>query len=234
MVRCTSLSNTYSMEAGMSGMVAKVGALLSCALLGAALVPGCVIRIGPGDGEKGSTDSSGDVDTTEQPPPSPEQEALAQVDPQEFALLQAKAGYMSYMIMGTIETQGYDPDTIGDEALNQLVVDLIPWASDAADNWVASQDVIALKGTYKPTPMPECNALYGCPFTTVCPGSTLCIGTDCDSGKCRPCPAVFELGNIIVKSWCAYVCMNGSKTSGIALMFHPRLGGGIVGPFCIP
>lgn len=219
----------------MSGMIAKLGALVFCGSLAAVLVPGCVIRIGPGDGENAPPDPSEGVDTTEQPPPStPEQEALAQADPQEIALLQAKAGYMAYMLMGTVETQGYDPDTIDEETLNQLVIDLVPWASDAADSWVASQDVSALTGTYKPVPMPECNALYGCPFTTKCPGSILCIGTDCDSGKCRPCPAVFELGNLIVKSWCAYVCMNGSKTSGIALMFHPRLGSGIVGPVCIP
>lgn len=219
----------------MSGMIAKLGAFVFCSALGAALVPGCVIRIGPGDDENAPTDPGGAVNTNEQPPPSsPEYEALAQVDPEEFALFQAKAGYMAYMVMGTIETQGYDPNAIDDDTLNQLVADLVPWASDIADDWVASQDVSALKGTYKPTPMPECNTLYGCPFTTNCPGSTLCIGTDCDSGKCRPCPAVFALGNLIVKSWCAYVCMSGSATTGIALMFHPRVGSGIVGPFCIP
>jgi hypothetical protein len=218
----------------MSGILTKVGALVVCGLLGVALVPGCVIHIGPGDGESVPSDPLEEVETTENPPLSPEEQALVQVDPLEFALLQAKAGYMSYMIMGTIETQGYDPNAIDDETLNQLAADLIPWASDVADDWVASQDVVALKGTYNPTPMPECHDLYGCPYTTKCPGSMVCIGTDCDSGKCRPCPAVFELGNLIVKSWCAYVCMSGKKTTGIALMFHPRLGGGIVGPFCIP
>jgi hypothetical protein len=179
------------MEVGVSKLIARLGALLLCGSLGAVMAPGCVIRIGPEGGEDDpAPDPSGGADSTEGPSSTPEQraaeEGLAQADPQEVALLQAKAGYMAYIVMGTIEAQGYDPEIIDAATLNQLVTDLVPWASDAADDWIATQDVNMLVGEYKPTPRYECNGLFGCPFHTKCPGSTLCIVTDCDSGNVGP------------------------------------------------
>jgi hypothetical protein len=98
------------MEVGMSRMMPKLLAFLFCGSLAAVLVPGCVIRIGPGDGENAPPDPSGGVDTTEQPPPStPEEEAFAQLDPQEIARLQAKAGYMGYMLMGLLKPKDMIP-----------------------------------------------------------------------------------------------------------------------------
>lgn len=54
----------------MARVIARVAALLLCGSLGSLLVPGCVIRIGPGTGEDTSTDptsTEGEPDGTDNP-----------------------------------------------------------------------------------------------------------------------------------------------------------------------
>jgi hypothetical protein len=224
---------------------------VSLALLTA---PGCTIRLGPGtDGTGGSGRSDDQTeqadpmpsDTVDAQPPQPNQEAtpeemktaadaLAQVDPQELALASAKAGYAAYFVQGSIESLGLDPNTLDDATLSQLIEQYMPQAMNEANNWALTADTSNL-------PIPEnprwdCHRLYGCPSRVHCVRPTwdaFCFATDCDEAKCRPCPDIFNLSNLLIKSWCAYVCIDGRKTVGIAatVMSHWRTEP--IGPFCV-
>lgn len=53
---------------------------------------------------------------------------------------------------------------------------------------------------------------YNCPANERCPlrggGQSICVVTDCGTGTCPTCPI---FGNLVVTSWCSYVCFDGGK-----------------------
>jgi hypothetical protein len=61
----------------------------------------------------------------------------------------------------------------------------------------------------------------GCQLVISC-GSTHCAVTDCGRGTCPTCPP--GLGNLIVRHWCTYSCLDGTN----AIVLHLAFGGRMV------
>jgi hypothetical protein len=59
---------------------------------------------------------------------------------------------------------------------------------------------------------------WHCPSQTRCPGS-ICVPTNCGSGKCPGCPSG-GWGNLVIKNWCVYGCMRGAQEAGTAIIVH--------------
>lgn len=112
----------------------KFGALALLASVGVIIVPGCVVRIGPGTGEPTGGDStgvgggggagsgSGDLGSGGQTPEEQGAAALAQVTPQALALDEARTWFAAYDTMGLVATSVSDPSTLDEETLMQLIV----------------------------------------------------------------------------------------------------------------
>lgn len=209
----------------------------------------CVIRVGPGDGETLAGDTaqeepSAGAGSVPNQPLTPEEQAavnaFAAADPHKVAVANTMAGYTNYLLWGTIESQGYDPATTDPETIRALVDQTLPWAQEEAKKWIATVDPAIL--LYSPVPKKECVERFGCPEFVYCEPSEIdvphaCVITDCDDARCRPCPEVFNLGKLVFRSWCSYVCVEiapGFKVVGHALVLHLTLGGAQVGPICIP
>ncbi|MGK3991097.1 hypothetical protein WME99_49070 [Sorangium sp. So ce136] len=129
-------------------------AVVLVGLAGYAVVPGCVIRVGPGDGD-GAWHGSGDEDSAPDDGAggsgpvddgtggseavddgtgvSPEEQqvgedAYAQLDPEELAFASALAGNMTCALAGAVETAQIDPATLDDETLRALLEQYAPGA----------------------------------------------------------------------------------------------------------
>ncbi|WP_437969502.1 hypothetical protein WMF04_09455 [Sorangium sp. So ce260] len=187
-------------------------------LAGYAVVPGCVIRMGPGDEDRawhgssegdsapeGGAGDSGPVDNgTGGSSPvddgtggSPEEqqlgeEAYAQLDPEELALASALAGNMTCALAGAVETAQLDPATIDDEILRALLEQYAPGALEQARAWLSGTDPSML--AYTVMPKYECEGDYGCQIHPRCQQGYIpavnhrCIIDDCGKAKCRTCP----------------------------------------------
>ncbi|WP_441291777.1 hypothetical protein ACSRUE_16170 [Sorangium sp. KYC3313] len=241
----------------MSRLLAAMG----LAIVGYAMVPGCVIRVGPGTG--GDDDSAPDgVPVPEEPAPdqsveepdqetkTPEElaeEAFMRGDPQELALASTKATFTTYALAGMIESLGLDPATLDEAALGELMTQYMPAAAEEADRWLSTLDPSTLPLGI--TPRYECTDEFGCAYSTPCKyaawGTTLpsvkhrCFVTDCGDARCSTCPAwVGELlSHLAIRSWCAYVCLELGVLDGKPIAVGARglssLFGGFVGPICM-
>ncbi|WP_438027906.1 hypothetical protein [Sorangium sp. So ce233] len=193
-------------------------AVVLVGLAGYAVVPGCVIRVGPGDGD-GAWPGSGDGDSTPEDGAggsgpvddgtggseavddgtggSPEEQQLgeeiyAQLDPEELAFASALAGNMTCALAGAVESAQIDPAAIDDEALRALLEQYAPGAMELARAWLAGTDPSTL--AYRVTPKFECARDYGCEPTLPClqgyiPAvNHICYIDDCGTAKCPTCP----------------------------------------------
>ncbi|WP_437757883.1 hypothetical protein [Sorangium sp. So ce1389] len=193
-------------------------AVVLVGLAGYAVVPGCVIRVGPGDGDgawpgAGDGDSapedgaggSGPVDdgtvgseaVDEGTGVSPEEQQLgedayAQIDPEELAFASALAGNMTCALAGAVEAAQIDPATLDDETLRVLLEQYAPGAMEQARAWLAGTDPSML--AYSVMPKFECEVDHGCkPYLTCQQGyipavNHLCFVDDCGKAKCPTCP----------------------------------------------
>lgn len=73
----------------------------------------------------------------------------------------------------------------------------------------------------------DCHSVISCPQLGR-PPRTKCVISSCGLGKCPRCPDF--LGNILIKSWCAYVCKTDEKPVGGGFEFN--LGFKYWGPVC--
>jgi hypothetical protein len=117
--------------------------------------------------------------------------------------------------------------------LNQLAQELFPWASEEARRWIETVDPGSVPIPREPRW--DCPRLYGCPHTFQCNEPDwwgLCQVTDCDDARCRSCPDIFDLGRLIFKSWCAYVCVDGTKVTGLGVVAFSSFRNIQFGPRC--
>lgn len=152
-------------------------------------------------------------------------DALQQADPQEVATRAAVVSYAAVECASRVESQVKDPDTVDAATVDQLIDQCAPMAWSDAQNWFMMTDPSVIPTSIYPDF--ECpKEPYACPFRTECPydGKPVpCLITQCGTGQCPWCP--WDLGNIIIKSWCAYGCMQGTKLVAGAYILNTRFWG---------
>jgi hypothetical protein len=217
-------------EVSMLRIVAKLGAILFCSVLGAVLVPGCVIRIGPGT----ETDEPGDIDTQDPPdeadqpdnsnmPTQEELDALAQADPQQVALGKAKLAFTAYNTMGLIATNSADPSQLDEEALAELIDYYAPLAWVEAEKWATTIDLTTLDAPPVYYAGECAEPPYDCEGRVACSFSKVCLLTSCgQSNECGPCPGIFDLSKIATVKWCGYTCVVGKEVVGLSIVFWSK------------
>ncbi|AGP40415.1 hypothetical protein BE04_24170 [Sorangium cellulosum] len=167
-------------------------AVVLIGLAGVAAVPGCVIRVGPGDEDgawhgssdgnsapEGGAGGSGPVDdgtggssaVDDGTGVSPEEqqlveEAYAQLDPEKLAFASALAGNMTCALAGAVEAAQIDPATIDDATLRALLEQYAPGALEQARAWLSGIDPSTL--AYTGSPKLECARDYGCEIYPRC------------------------------------------------------------------
>jgi hypothetical protein len=226
----------------MAKLIARVAALLLCGSLGALLVPGCVIRIGPGTGEDTSTDptsTEGEPDGTDNPNEAgmtPEEQAALEsfesVDPDEFRFKTAATIYAASACASLVESRIPDPDAVDLETVSALFEQYAPIAVDEAMVWLDSVDPSVIPVDIKPDFSCR-NDPYRCPDTVACSfGSEpyICWVTQCGKGPCPWCPF---LDSLVYKHYCVYGCTMSDKLVGGAIMLKTRFGNSWNGPRCI-
>jgi hypothetical protein len=82
-------------------------------------------------------------------------------------------------------------------------------------------DFSCLKPPYNCSANVDCSKELG--------GSALCVVTSCAMGECPACP--IKNPGVLIKSWCAYGCMNGSEVVGGAFTLLTSWGKWL-GPVC--
>jgi hypothetical protein len=187
---------------------------------GALTVAACEIHIGEGTGSGDSSDPSGGsrgavgAGGTTMTPQQEGEAAFAALDPQELALASTKAGASTSYFAGALGSSNLDPATTDVETIAGLMEQYAPAAELAVNEWLASIDTSTLPLAV--APKFECQEdPFKCDFSTTCrnaPYANLahrCYVTDCGSAKCSACPDWFPEGfkTPILKSWCAYVCV---------------------------
>ncbi|KYF48783.1 hypothetical protein BE04_25120 [Sorangium cellulosum] len=97
--------------------------------------------------EEDTTGNETDTGATPENPVAPEPtqeeeaaEALAQVDPEQIVLAQAKASLTTAYLVAQAESSGIDPSTLHEAALEQLMQQYLPAAAASADAWLATLD----------------------------------------------------------------------------------------------
>lgn len=192
----------------------------------------------------GSDDGTG---TQPEPPveeaPTPEEQAeaaLAEIDPQELAIAEARASLTTAYLVAQAESSGLDPSTLDTSALEDLMQQYLPQASASADAWLATLDPASL-------PLWQENVLcetdMGCASRIPCkynapPAGHYCLPTDCGKSKCSLCPDWVSdvLKSLVLKSWCAYVCLQFGPPKVVAIGAGgiSAFNGYFVGPICAP
>lgn len=236
----------------MGKLAVVAGATLLCVGTGSVLLgPGCVIQLGQGSNSEtqleptggrggsggGASGAGGAVGDAQA------EAAFAALDPQELALASVKGSATSYYLMGTIAAMNLDLATVDEATMNSLMEQNAPLAEAVVNNWLASVDPSTLTPV-NAKPRFECSLdPFDCldRTTCLCPPfySTIkhvCYVEDCGISQCSSCPDWFPdiLKSPLVRSWCAYVCIEEGVT-------YPKVvavgAGGIVagifsGPFC--
>lgn len=226
----------------------KIGALVLAVAIGSLTVPGCVIQIGPGttsgDPSNPSEPSSGTTGGMGKTPEEQAEEAFANLNPEERTLAVAKASATTSFLAGTIESLNLDPATVDNAALYGLMDQYAPTSAMAVDDWLATLDPSMLP-IASWTPKNECGSLHGCSYAADCQNEPYashahrCFVTDCGDAKCKSCPSWFpdKLKYLLLKSWCAYVCVEVNVTSpkiiAVGAAGVSRFNDVLVGPFCV-
>lgn len=224
----------------------KIWALVRALAIGALMVPGCVIQIGPGttSGDLSDPTSATTGGGTVKTPEEQAEEAFANLDPNERTLAVAKASATTSFLAGTIESLNLDPATVDNAALYSLMNQYAATAAMTVDDWLATLDPSVLP-IASWTPKNECGSQYGCSYAADCqnePYRSLahrCFVTDCGDAKCKSCPSWFPdtLKYVLLKSWCAYVCVEVNVTSpkiiAVGAAGVSRFKDEFVGPYCV-
>jgi hypothetical protein len=217
----------------MATMTARITALLLLSSFGALLVPGCVIRIGPGsEDEKGAIPTPAEGD--EEPPTAggeeltPEEkeviESLQHADPGLVKIGTATAVYAAVGTASLVESQIFDPNTVDEATLAQLYNEYAPLAIDQAMSWAQSIDPSTIPNAWNTINFKCEDEPYTCPRKDYCSFGgepVLCVINECGTGSCEGCP--WSLKNLIYKSWCIYGCGRGDQYLGSAFRLITRL-----------
>ncbi|WP_437831328.1 hypothetical protein [Sorangium sp. So ce1153] len=237
----------------MGKIASRLVSLLMLGLLGAVLIPGCVIRIGSDEGADDTPQprGPGDESTPEEPAVTPEETtipeeptvtseeaaitALENVDPDEAALKNATAEYAAVTCSSLVQSQLTDTDDVDPEAVQQLFDQYAPIAIDQALAWMSSANASILAEGIRPAPEFECiKPPHECRATEVCPigDGAVCIVTGCADGKCPWCDL---FGSLIYDGYCTYACMQGGRYWGygfnLRLRFAKQWNGFVCRPF---
>lgn len=216
----------------MTRMIARIAALLLCGSFGALLVPGCVIRIGPGSGEGDETTQNPTESNEEPPVPSGEEltpeereaiESLQNADPEQVKMGTAMAVYAAVGTASLVESQIVDPDTVDEATLEQLYTEYASIAIDQAITWGQSIEPSAISTAWNTVNFTCEEEPYTCPRKDYCSFGgepVLCVINECGTGPCESCP--WPLKNLLFKSWCAYGCGRGDKYLGAAFRLITR------------
>ncbi|AUX44239.1 uncharacterized protein SOCE26_057030 [Sorangium cellulosum] len=240
------------MSRGIVSRFAAFGLAVAWASLS---VPGCTIRFVPGTGEDaeegtvGGEDgdpAGGDATFGEPEKPMTEEELADEpfegTDPQELALASAKAEVTTAFLAVMIESLGLDPATVDEAALAELMQQYMPTAAEEAEKWIATIDPSTL-ALVPPSPQ-ECDRNFGCLTPILCaygfaPGNHRCDVTECGVARCSLCPPWIaeQLQNIVIKSWCGYVCTQVRPTPGKIVAYAAagisRFRNYYLGPICV-
>jgi hypothetical protein len=224
--------------------------VLACGLAAVVVystTPGCVVRFGPSTDEDSTGDGTDTGATPENPvapEPTPEEEAaaaFAQVDPQQLALAQAKSSLTTAYLVAQAESSGIDPSTLDEAALEQLMQEYLPAAAASADAWLATLDPATIPAWHAKH---ECQYDEGCVNRVPCqynapPVQHWCQVTDCGKSRCSICPdwVADLLKSLVLRSWCAYVCVELGKPAQTSVVAIGAGGvsafkGYFVGPIC--
>jgi hypothetical protein len=159
-------------------------------------------------------------------------DALAKADPMQVAIAVFQAGYSAYDLAGMIEQSVTDPSTVSDIMLDQMASQDTPMAEANALQAVQGDAATIPQWTPDPTRQGFCAEAFGCNYVEKCDfkdGSpiAICPLANCGAGKCDGCPSIFNLGNLVVKGWCAHVCLSqtGGNVIGYAANIHWTTGG---------
>ena len=125
--------------------------------------------------------------------------------------------------MGLVATSVSDPSTLDEETLMQLLVQYAPMGYDDATKWLASIDPTTLSS---PPVVPDFDKCvpppYDCDGVVSCDFAKICVVTTCNVKGCGPCPDLFDLSKLYVKSWCGYTCVVGKNIVGSAIVFTSK------------
>lgn len=225
--------------------LSRLGALLVAGTVGAIMIPACAIRIGKGgetEDHRPTPDQTQPTPDETQPVPTddgagdsttltPEEEAAIDAaynaDPRELALMNAKATYAAYALSGLTEAQVADPTIIDEQALRQLIDQNTELAWQLAEQWIATLDPTMLSVGY-PIKVECMDPPLLCQSSVKCPFAELCVLDDCGDGRCRTCPGVWDLDNLIISGWCTYTCYVGRDIVGAAITLKPRIGSSLI------
>jgi hypothetical protein len=158
-------------------------------------------------------------------------DALAKADPVQVAFAVFQAGYSAYDLAGMIEQSVTDPSTVSDTMLDQMASQDTPKAEANALQAVQGDASTIPQWTPDPTRQGFCADAFGCNYVEKCDfkdGSPIavCPLANCGAGKCDGCPSIFNLGNLVVKGWCAHVCLSqAGNVIGYAANIHWTTGG---------
>jgi len=162
---------------------------------------------------------------------------LAALDPVQVSTLDLEASYTASLIQKMIEDNVADPSSADDDALQALALQYAPDAAAAAKTWVQGLDPSTISAfIYDIDKVEKCTESVGCAAAETCvfqkSGVAACPLADCGMGKCASCPGAWNLSSILVKGWCAHVCLSGSPPLpvGYATVMHFR--GGRTWKFC--
>jgi hypothetical protein len=193
------------------------------------LIPGCVIHIGAdgvdeepspnggsraggGGGEVGSGGGTGE--------PSP---TFDDIDPQQLALIEAKASITTAYLVATAESMGIDPMTFDQADFEQLMQAHMSAASADAELWLSTLDPSTIHVTGN-EPNDTCYSQYQCEYSSRCkynapPVPHTCWATDCGRSKCSLCPSWVTdlLKSLVITTWCAYVCTDKVTKQPVAI-----------------
>jgi hypothetical protein len=232
-------------------LLGRLGALLVIGSVGAIMIPACTIRIGKGgetEDSKPTPDETPTPDGTQpapdetQPTPTddgaedsttftPEEEAAIDAaynaDPRELALMNAKATYAAYALSGLTETQVVDPTIVDEQTLRQIIDQNTELAWQLAEEWIATLDPTTLSVGY-PIKVECMDPPLLCQSSVKCPFAKRCVLNDCGDGRCRTCPDIWNLGNLIIGGWCTYTCYNDLDIVGAAITLKPAIGSQLV------
>jgi hypothetical protein len=230
------------------GLTLKIGALVFAVALGALTVPGCEIHIGPGTGTRDPSDpndpSGGTMGGTMMTSEQQAEEAFAALDPNERTRAVEKASATTSYLAGTIEALNLDPATVDNAALYSLMGQYAPTSAAVVDEWLATFDPTKLPITSW-TPKSGCGSQYGCAYAADCQNEPYqsiphrCFVVDCGDAKCKSCPSWFPdtLKYVLLKSWCAYVCVEANVTSPKVIAVGAggvsRFKDEFLGPYCV-
>lgn len=219
----------------VSRVVRLAAAVVVASLLGALLLPSCVIKLGKGGDPDGSGASGAGAAASSGGAGgqggTSDEEPFQGADPVEVARAGLKASAAAYLLQGNVdqavELQGLDPDTLDQAAVEKLISDAWPGAVEQADLWVSSLDPSAIEAGVTPNPQ-YCSSL-GCPSKVVCDSEyykkpITCNLQACGDAGCKACPDWFgSLKHLVVTAWCTFVCVESGAVVGSVAYVVTRL-----------